>query len=193
MPPDDGGDPTHDCRRGRASRSDNVDRGDRRSGGKAHPRPGSGADSRGRYRIAWFYHQRPAATAPVPTVLTDRHALRRGGHARSPARFCPGCGRVIRPHRPIGGKWLCHHLHRQITGPQPCTAGGSARPLPRRTRSAFVSRLPDRRSDQSGSLRRMPPTSTRSVHRARPALPSCRPRQGRAVRDLPPHRSVTSR
>ena len=39
---------------------------------------------------------------------------------------CPGCGRVIHLHRPIGGKWLCRN----------CTAKSRAQPCARCERFA---------------------------------------------------------
>jgi hypothetical protein len=76
--------------------------------------------------LAWALQDRPGlltgagADAPVPSVLrlVDAQSVVR------PA--CPGCGRVIRLHRPIGGKWLCRNCTAKSRA-QPCSRCGAAR------------------------------------------------------------------
>ena len=70
---------------------------------KAAPQAGQ------RRRLAWALQDRPdlltgsAATAPVPTVLRLIDTLCDAGASAITRPACPGCGRVIHLHRPIGG------------------------------------------------------------------------------------------
>ena len=89
-------------------------------------------------------------------------------------------------------KMVVPQLHRQVLGPAMRTLRSDSRGRhPRRTRSTPVSGLPDRRPDQPGSLRRMPPSSIgQRPHRGRPTLRELPTVADRRVRDLPPHRTV---
>lgn len=85
-----------------------------------------------RHRLAWALQDRPelltgaGAEAPVPTVLRliDRLCDFEARTIVRPA--CPGCGRVIHLHRPIGGKWLCRNCTAK-TRAQPCARCGAVR------------------------------------------------------------------
>ena len=76
-----------------------------------------------RHRLAWALQDRPdlltgaGSQAPVPTVLRLIDALCAAGSHTIVRPPCPGCARVIRLHRPIGGMWLCRN----------CTAKSRAR------------------------------------------------------------------
>ena len=85
-----------------------------------------------RHRLAWALQDRPdlltgaGAEAPVPTVLRLIDKLC-DIEARTIVRpVCPGCGRVVRLHRPIGGKWLCRSCTAK-TRAQPCARCGAVR------------------------------------------------------------------
>jgi hypothetical protein len=85
-----------------------------------------------RHRLLWALQDHPdllsgnGAGAPVPTVLRLIDGLCEAG-ARSIVRpACPGCGRVIRLHRPIGGKWLCRNCAAKSRA-QPCARCGAVR------------------------------------------------------------------
>jgi len=85
-----------------------------------------------RHRLAWALQDRPdlltgaGAEAPVPTVLRLIDKLC-DFEARTIVRpVCPGCGRVIRLHRPIGGKWLCRNCTAKNRA-QPCARCGAVR------------------------------------------------------------------
>ena len=77
--------------------------------------------------LAWALRDRPGllagagAEAPVPAVLRLIDRLCDAGAQAIVHPGCPGCGRVIHLHRPIGGKWLCRN----------CTAKSRARPCSR--------------------------------------------------------------
>jgi hypothetical protein len=85
-----------------------------------------------RHRLAWALQNRPdlltgaGAQAPVPTVLRliDRLCELEARTIVRPA--CPGCGRVIHLHRPIGAKWLCRNCTAK-TRAQPCARCGAVR------------------------------------------------------------------
>jgi len=85
-----------------------------------------------RHRLAWALQDRPdlltgaGAEAPVPTVLRliDRLCDFEARTIVRPA--CPGCGRVIHLHRPIGGKRLCRNCTAK-TRAQPCARCGAVR------------------------------------------------------------------
>lgn len=85
-----------------------------------------------RHRLAWALQERPdlltgaGAEAPVPTVLRliDRLCDVEARTIVRPA--CPGCGRVIHLHRPIGGKWLCRNCTAK-TRALPCARCGAVR------------------------------------------------------------------
>jgi hypothetical protein len=80
-----------------------------------------------RERLAWALQDRPGlltgdgAEAPVPAVLRLIDRLCDVGAQAVAHPACPGCGRVMHLHRPIGGKWLCRN----------CTAKSRARPCSR--------------------------------------------------------------
>jgi hypothetical protein len=80
-----------------------------------------------RERLAWALQDRPSlltgdgAEAPVPAVLRLIDRLCDVGAQAIVHPACPGCGRVMHLHRPIGGKWLCRN----------CTARSRARPCSR--------------------------------------------------------------
>jgi hypothetical protein len=77
-----------------------------------------------RQRLAWALEDRPGllsgegAESPIPSVLRMIDVLCDAGAQAITRPACPGCGRVIDLHRPIGGKWLCRN----------CTARSRARP-----------------------------------------------------------------
>jgi hypothetical protein len=80
-----------------------------------------------RLPLAWALQDRPGlltgdgAEAPVPAVLRLIDRLCDAGAQAVVHPACPGCGRVMHLHRPIGGKWLCRN----------CTARSRARPCSR--------------------------------------------------------------
>ena len=80
-----------------------------------------------RQRLAWALEDRPGllagegAKAPLPSVLRLVDRLCDAGAQAVIRPACPGCGRVIHLHRPIGGRWLCRN----------CTAKSRARPCSR--------------------------------------------------------------
>jgi hypothetical protein len=92
----------------------------------AVPRPGQ------RLPLAWALQDRPGlltgdgAEAPVPAVLRliDRLCDAGGQAVVHPA--CPGCGRVMHLHRPIGGQWLCRNCVAR-SRVRPCSRCGRAR------------------------------------------------------------------
>jgi uncharacterized protein YidB (DUF937 family) len=77
--------------------------------------------------LAWALQDRPelltgaGAEAPIPAVLRLIDRLCDAGAEAIVHPACPGCGRVLHLHRPIGGKWLCRN----------CTARSRARPCSR--------------------------------------------------------------
>jgi uncharacterized protein YidB (DUF937 family) len=77
--------------------------------------------------LAWALQDQPGlltgdgAEAPVPAVLRLIDKLCDAGAQAIVHPACPGCGRVMHLHRPIGGKWLCRN----------CTAKSRARPCSR--------------------------------------------------------------
>ncbi len=77
--------------------------------------------------LAWTLQDRPGlltgagADAPVPAVLRLIGRLCDAGAQAIVRPACPGCGRVIHLHRPVGGQWLCRN----------CTARSRARPCSR--------------------------------------------------------------
>ena len=85
-----------------------------------------------RRRLAWALQDRPdlltgtGAAAPVPTVLRLIDRLCDAGACTITRPACPRCGRVIRLHRPIGGKWLCRNCTAK-TRAQPCVRCGAVR------------------------------------------------------------------
>jgi hypothetical protein len=80
-----------------------------------------------RQQLAWALQDRPGlltgdgAEAPIPAVLRLIDKLCDVGAQAVVHPACPGCGRVMHLHRPIGGKWLCRN----------CTARSRARPCSR--------------------------------------------------------------
>ncbi|HEY3034447.1 MAG TPA: hypothetical protein VGJ54_07295, partial [Streptosporangiaceae bacterium] len=85
-----------------------------------------------RYRLAWALQDRPdlltgaGAQAPDPCVLRLIDALADLGSRTILRPACPGCGRVIPLHRPIGGQWLCRNCVARSRA-QPCARCGTVR------------------------------------------------------------------
>jgi hypothetical protein len=85
-----------------------------------------------RQRLAWVLQDRPGlltgagAEAPVPSVLRLIDRLCDAGAQGITRPACPGCGRVIHLHRPIGGRWLCRNCTARSRA-QPCSRCGSVR------------------------------------------------------------------
>ncbi|MGH3183972.1 MAG: hypothetical protein ACRDOE_19015, partial [Streptosporangiaceae bacterium] len=85
-----------------------------------------------RERLAWALQDRPGlltgegARAPVPSVLRLIDRLCDAGAQAVIHPACPGCGRVIHLHRPIGGQWLCRNCTARSRA-QPCSRCGTAR------------------------------------------------------------------
>ncbi|MEY8014947.1 hypothetical protein [Mycobacterium servetii] len=85
-----------------------------------------------RYRLAWALQQRPAlltgagAEASDPAVLRLIDQLGDAGAKGIVHPACPGCGRIIHLHRPIGGKWLCRSCTAKSRA-QPCARCGALR------------------------------------------------------------------
>ncbi|MGD0069874.1 MAG: hypothetical protein ABSB76_41495, partial [Streptosporangiaceae bacterium] len=92
----------------------------------AVPRPGQ------RRALAWALQDRPGlltgdgAEAPVPAVLRLIDRLCDAGAQAVTHPACPGCGRVMHLHRPIGGKWLCRNCTARSRA-QPCSRCGAVR------------------------------------------------------------------
>lgn len=85
-----------------------------------------------RQRLAWVLQDRPdlltgaGAEAPIPSVLRLIDKLCDAGAQVITHPACPGCGRVIHLHRPIGGQWLCRNCVAK-TRAQPCSRCGAVR------------------------------------------------------------------
>lgn len=85
-----------------------------------------------RQRLAWVLQDRPdlltgaGAEAPVPSVLRLIDTLCDVGAQTITHPACPGCGRVIHLHRPIGGQWLCRNCVAKSRA-QPCSRCGAVR------------------------------------------------------------------
>jgi hypothetical protein len=85
-----------------------------------------------RQRLAWVLQDRPGlltgagAEAPVPSVLRLIDRLCDAGAQGIIRPACPGCGRVIHLHRPIGGRWLCRNCTAKSRA-QPCSRCGTVR------------------------------------------------------------------
>jgi hypothetical protein len=92
----------------------------------AVPRPGQ------RLPLAWALQDRPGlltgdgAEAPVPAVLRLIDRLCDAGARAVVHPACPGCGRVMHLHRPIGGQWLCRNCVARFRA-RPCSRCGRAR------------------------------------------------------------------
>ncbi len=92
----------------------------------AVPRPGQ------RLPLAWALLDRPGlltgdgAEAPVPAVLRLIDRLCDAGAQAVVHPACPGCGRVMHLHRPIGGQWLCRNCVARSRA-RPCSRCGRAR------------------------------------------------------------------
>ena len=84
-----------------------------------------------RHQLAWALQDRPAlltgagAETPVPSVLRLIGKLNDAGATGIIRPSCPGCGRVIALHRPIGGRWLCRNCVARSRA-QPCSRCGRA-------------------------------------------------------------------
>jgi hypothetical protein len=82
-----------------------------------------------RHQLAWAVQDRPdlltgaGAETPVPSVLRLIGKLRDAGATGIVRPPCPGCGRVIALHRPIGGRWLCRNCVARSRA-QPCSRCG---------------------------------------------------------------------
>lgn len=82
--------------------------------------------------LAWALQDRPGlltgdgAEAPVPAVLRLIDRLCDAGAQAVTHPACPGCGRVMHLHRPIGGKWLCRTCTARSRA-QPCSRCGAVR------------------------------------------------------------------
>ena len=85
-----------------------------------------------RRQLAWTLQDRPGlltgdgAEAPVPAVLRLIDQLCDAGAQAVVHPACPGCGRVMHLHRPIGGKWLCRTCTARSRA-QPCSRCGAVR------------------------------------------------------------------
>jgi len=85
-----------------------------------------------RHQLAWALQDHPdlltgsGAQAPAPCVLRLIDALCDQGSSAVVRPACPGCGRVIRLHRQIGGRWLCRNCVAR-TRAQPCARCGTVR------------------------------------------------------------------
>lgn len=179
-PPDDGGDPTplivDVVAQADPTLSTEVIAAAAR---KAAPRAGQ------RRRLAWALQDCPvlltgaAATAPVPTVLRLIDTLCDAGARTITRPACPGCGRVIRLHRPIGGKWLCRNCTAKSRA-QPCARCGAVREAAARDEHGrplcpgclIVDPI---NQEVCVECHRRRPVSVRTEHG--PRCPSCRPRQ----------------
>jgi hypothetical protein len=82
-----------------------------------------------RHQLAWAVQDRPGlltgagAEAPVPAVLRLIDNLCNAGATGIIRPPCPHCGRVIRLHRPIDGRWLCRNCVAKSRA-QPCSGCG---------------------------------------------------------------------
>ena len=82
--------------------------------------------------LAWALQDQPGlltgagAEAPVPAVLRLIDRLCDAGAQTVVHPACPGCGRVMHLHRPIGGKWLCRTCTARSRA-QPCSRCGAVR------------------------------------------------------------------
>ena len=85
-----------------------------------------------RQRLAWVLQDQPdlltgaGAEAPVPSVLRLIDKLCDAGAQAITHPACPGCGRAIHLHRPIGGQWLCRNCTAK-TRARPCSRCGAVR------------------------------------------------------------------
>jgi hypothetical protein len=85
-----------------------------------------------RQRLAWVLQDHPGlltgagAEAPIPSVLRLIDKLCDAGAQGIARPACPGCGRVIHLHRPIGGRWLCRNCTARSRA-QPCSRCGTVR------------------------------------------------------------------
>jgi hypothetical protein len=66
------------------------------------------------------------AETPIPSVLRLIDKLCDAGAQAITHPACPGCGRVIHLHRPIGGRWLCRNCVAKARA-QPCSRCGAVR------------------------------------------------------------------
>jgi hypothetical protein len=85
-----------------------------------------------RHQLAWAVQDRPAlltgegAEAPVPSVLRLIGKLCDAGATSIVRPPCPHCGRVIKLHRLIAGRWLCRSCVARSRA-QPCSGCGRVR------------------------------------------------------------------
>ena len=82
-----------------------------------------------RHQLAWAVQDRPGlltgagAEASVPSVLRLIGKLCDAGATGIVRPPCPDCGRVIKLHRPVGGRWLCRSCVAKSRA-QPCSRCG---------------------------------------------------------------------
>jgi hypothetical protein len=82
-----------------------------------------------RHQLAWAVQDRPGlltgagAEAPVPAVLRLIDQLCDAGATEIIRPPCPHCGRVIKLHRPVDGRWLCRNCVAKSRA-QPCSGCG---------------------------------------------------------------------
>jgi hypothetical protein len=136
-----------------------------------------------RQRLAWALQDRPGlltgegAEAPVPSVLRLIDRLCDVGAQAIVHPACPGCGRVVHLHRPIGGKWLCRNCTARSRA-QPCSRCGAVREAAARDEDGrplcphCLTTNPANQEDCSKCGRRRP-VSVRTP--GGPLCPSCRP------------------
>jgi hypothetical protein len=85
-----------------------------------------------RHQLAWALQDRPdlltgaGAEAPIRSVLRLIDSLCDAGASAIIRPPCPRCGRIIRLHRQIGGKWLCRNCTAKSRA-QPCARCGAVR------------------------------------------------------------------
>ncbi|MBV8349642.1 MAG: hypothetical protein JOZ49_19590 [Mycolicibacterium sp.] len=177
-PPNDGRDPTSDIV-GLVARLDPclpaevIAAATRR----AAPKPAQ------RHRLLWALQDHPdlltgaGAAAPVPTVLRLIDELCGAGAHAIVRPACPGCRRVIRLHRPIGGRWLCRNCTAKSRA-QPCARCGAVREAATRDEhgrplcpSCLV--VDPVNQEVCVKCRRRRPVSVRTPDG--PCCPSCRP------------------
>ncbi|MFI7642319.1 hypothetical protein [Nonomuraea sp. NPDC049400] len=85
-----------------------------------------------RHQLAWAVQDRPGlltgagAESPVPSVLRLIDKLCEAGATRIVRPACPHCGRGIKLHRPIDGRWLCRSCVAKSRA-QPCSGCGTVR------------------------------------------------------------------
>ncbi|WP_084270554.1 hypothetical protein [Mycobacterium avium] len=137
-----------------------------------------------RYRLVWTLQDRPdlligaGAEAPDPAVLRLIDRLVEAGAHKIVHPACPGCGRIIHLHRPIGGTWLCRNCTAKSRA-QACARCGAVREAGTRDEQGrpicptCLVRDPVNQETCAGCGRRRP-VSTRAPDG--PRCETCRPR-----------------